>query len=262
MKNRLTRAFTLIELLVVIAVIAILAAILFPVFAQAKAAAKTTQSISNLRQIGLAWTLYNTDYDDGVMRILTHGQNKDFYWWGSFDGVTLRPEEGLLFPYTHNKGVQSDPTFQNSLRTALGETGYGYNYAYLSPSTFSPPTYAETPVPVNDSQIESVAETVAFAASARLDTWSGPSPVLQANAYLEPPSSEYPTVQGRNSEKSVVFWCDSHVNKQTPVYRTGDFGYGYNGDQFKPYELGELVHPAHPLGSTGQDYFFALTKPE
>ena len=57
-------AFTLIELLVVIAIIAILAAILFPVFAQAKAAAKATVSLSNLKQLGLSWIIYANDYDD------------------------------------------------------------------------------------------------------------------------------------------------------------------------------------------------------
>ncbi|MEL4411502.1 prepilin-type N-terminal cleavage/methylation domain-containing protein, partial [Shewanella algae] len=58
------RAFTLIELLVVIAIIAILAAILFPVFAQAKAAAKKSACLSNTKQIGTAFNLYLADYDD------------------------------------------------------------------------------------------------------------------------------------------------------------------------------------------------------
>jgi prepilin-type N-terminal cleavage/methylation domain-containing protein len=58
------RAFTLIELLVVIAIIAILAAILFPVFAQAKEAAKKTTCLSNVRQLNNAWIMYATDYDD------------------------------------------------------------------------------------------------------------------------------------------------------------------------------------------------------
>lgn len=58
------KAFTLIELLVVIAIIAILAAILFPVFAQAKLAAKKTQALSNAKQICTAQLMYVNDYDD------------------------------------------------------------------------------------------------------------------------------------------------------------------------------------------------------
>lgn len=64
MRNRSQRAFTLIELLVVIAIIAILAAILFPVFAQAKEAARKTACISNLRQHVQATLMYHGDNDD------------------------------------------------------------------------------------------------------------------------------------------------------------------------------------------------------
>jgi prepilin-type N-terminal cleavage/methylation domain-containing protein len=64
MKNNQSKAFTLIELLVVIAIIAILAAILFPVFAQAKAAAKGTVAISNMKQIGTGLQIYLADSDD------------------------------------------------------------------------------------------------------------------------------------------------------------------------------------------------------
>lgn len=58
------KAFTLIELLVVIAIIAILAAILFPVFAQAKLAAKKTAALSSAKQEGLAVVMYSNDFDD------------------------------------------------------------------------------------------------------------------------------------------------------------------------------------------------------
>lgn len=66
--NRANKAFTLIELLVVIAIIAILAAILFPVFAQAKIAAKKTVALSNAKQLATANLMYMGDYDDSLIK--------------------------------------------------------------------------------------------------------------------------------------------------------------------------------------------------
>ncbi len=97
------KAFTLIELLVVIAIIAILAAILFPVFAQAKLAAKKTASISNLKQFGLASKMYEGDNDD----MITQSQFCTKYQ----DGNTLLTWENTLYPYIKNGNNVVDPTF-------------------------------------------------------------------------------------------------------------------------------------------------------
>src|SRR5579862_7792696 len=66
------RAFTLIELLVVIAIIAILAAILFPVFAQARASARQVSCISNVKQFSLGVLMYAQDYDESIPKMLNN----------------------------------------------------------------------------------------------------------------------------------------------------------------------------------------------
>lgn len=86
-------AFTLIELLVVIAIIAILAAILFPVFAQAKEAAKKTQSLSNVKQLGTSINIYIADSDDTFPQSETGG--------GSSTNPYI-PWTTAIFPYVKN----------------------------------------------------------------------------------------------------------------------------------------------------------------
>jgi prepilin-type N-terminal cleavage/methylation domain-containing protein len=73
------RGFTLIELLVVIAVIALLAALLFPVFAQARDRARMSACLSNMRQIGAALMLYVQDYDDIYPRTYFHEYNAPWH---------------------------------------------------------------------------------------------------------------------------------------------------------------------------------------
>jgi prepilin-type N-terminal cleavage/methylation domain-containing protein/prepilin-type processing-associated H-X9-DG protein len=99
------KAFTLIELLVVIAIIAILAAILFPVFAQAKLAAKKTQALSNIKQVGLGVLMYNNDYD-GTFDVGCPDE-----WW--YPGDATQPGGAWswdIAPYLKNGGVLADPT--------------------------------------------------------------------------------------------------------------------------------------------------------
>src|SRR5580658_2540234 len=112
MKHSFTRpgAFTLIELLVVIAIIAILAAILFPVFAQAKLAAKKTAALSDVKQLGLGIMMYDNDYDD--MNCAGFNDENPAGAWGEYSstGVDLHVEWDInVQPYTKNLGIFESP---------------------------------------------------------------------------------------------------------------------------------------------------------
>ncbi len=129
------RAFTLIELLVVIAIIAILAAILFPVFAQAKAAAKITASLSGVKQLALGVQMYSVDFDD--MAVFEYG-----YSDGSITGDTAAYHYpttwvGRIFPYVKNQSVFFDKTFPeitdyNKLYQDPYYPNYKYNWTWIT----------------------------------------------------------------------------------------------------------------------------------
>jgi len=113
------RAFTLIELLVVIAIIAILAAILFPVFAQAKEAAKKTSDLSNAKQHGLGIMMYAGDYDDYYPRMsyltttVLWGWTTPFTWREGVHpyvkSATVRYQDGANFRDMAEGGIWSTP---------------------------------------------------------------------------------------------------------------------------------------------------------
>jgi prepilin-type N-terminal cleavage/methylation domain-containing protein/prepilin-type processing-associated H-X9-DG protein len=158
------KAFTLIELLVVIAIIAILAAILFPVFAQAKEAAKKISCLSNLKQIGTSTYLYLNDYDDELYAhrwncggnvtngysavetcpdyVGTQANGLNSTAPDQTDGATAAPNEReywvyVLNPYTKSYPLFKDPDQSIGFYPGSGTTeafgaGYGaktgYNY--------------------------------------------------------------------------------------------------------------------------------------
>src|SRR5437870_12469206 len=110
------RGFTLIELLVVIAIIAILAAILFPVFAQAREKARGASCLSNMKQTATAILMYSEDYDETQV----HSQD-----WTSFARPDLNGSSfsGLLQPYVKNRQIFICPS--NKRRQ---QQGLDWNY--------------------------------------------------------------------------------------------------------------------------------------
>lgn len=121
----LRKAFTLIELLVVIAIIAILAAILFPVFAQARLAAKVTNSISNVKQVGTGMVLYAGDFDDTQVIASNLGDADAPLLFDYFAAPNNRykPWSYLISQYTKNELVFQDPTTGSETFASCSESG-------------------------------------------------------------------------------------------------------------------------------------------
>ena len=134
----------MIELLVVIAIIAILAAILFPVFAQAREKARGITCISNARQMGTALQMYLQDYDEqfhkgagmNVPAGNGFGPNTSIDGWGNWPW--------FYGPYVKNVGIFDCPTSPDDTRNLTGvnwgnDGNYGYNYSGLTRDEGTPP---------------------------------------------------------------------------------------------------------------------------
>jgi prepilin-type N-terminal cleavage/methylation domain-containing protein/prepilin-type processing-associated H-X9-DG protein len=119
------RGFTLIELLVVIAIIAVLAAMLFPVFARAREKARQSSCQSNLKQLGLAVSMYAQDHDE-VLPIRWYGGSND-----AWDAPFLWMD--LIYPYVKNEQVFTCPSGSgdagawNDLNSLHANCSYGWN---------------------------------------------------------------------------------------------------------------------------------------
>ena len=234
--NQIKRAFTLIELLVVIAIIAILAAILFPVFAQAKLAAKKTSDLSNLKQQGLSAIMYAGDNDD-----ISVAQWRDaggWVYWFAGSGKDLGfmdPTEGMnwsreTMPYVKslglylNPGAVNDPDpnygFRNKSGAGNGSFAANGNVLGLSQTSYADPANTIYLVDKATTTRESIVQ---------------PTPLYPLGSPLIANGIDINWVGISFGNKSNYAWCDGHA-KTMP--RTGV--------TFRMYGIAGTVHQYGP----------------
>ena len=227
-------AFTLIELLVVIAIIAILAAILFPVFAQAKAAAKKTQCLSNLKQIGTGFMMYMGDFEDTYVPWTTNGCATE----PPINGTTSSAfdlgymYQGKVAPYIKNgadpkTGALTDIWACPSIKqeTSLITNTYAYNYYSLggthncpvNPNTgaVNPGPLAAAYAPFNDVQYTKPANASQIGRPSEVMVLSDGAQLSRPPAFID---ANYPALGFVN----VGVWA-SH-EKGSMVAAPGNYG--------------------------------------
>jgi prepilin-type N-terminal cleavage/methylation domain-containing protein/prepilin-type processing-associated H-X9-DG protein len=222
-KGRISRpvsGFTLIELLVVIAIIAILAAILFPVFAQAREKARQTSCLSNLKQLGLAFLSYTQDYDEMAIRT----------FYGSSPSGTRCSWPVFTQPYIKNYDIFRCPSAGDFGMTpgtmaatggcGTSTTGYSVTYGYNlyiggNRDTGSGPTAIDT---ISTVGIDKPAQTVLMvdgSADPRTNPLSPPNWPAQRSATAV---SGFPTTLGRTG------WILAHAGSSNITSGFADYG--------------------------------------
>lgn len=226
------RAFTLIELLVVVAIIALLAAILFPVFAQAREKARQASCLSNLKQIGLGALQYAQDYDERTPRnwysdaVVPDDRPKDSTAVG--DTPNNYKWMDVLQPYLKSAQIFTCPSASNLVyepRTSLAPGSktikygaYSYNRAYGQFDIEND----STPAGKNLARIPDPAETVWFAEA----PGGGPydfdfrwpdvasNPIVSSTSprvLRDAGNANIQYVIERHQARTNVLWCDGHV---------------------------------------------------
>jgi prepilin-type N-terminal cleavage/methylation domain-containing protein/prepilin-type processing-associated H-X9-DG protein len=229
--------FTLIELLVVIAIIAILAAILFPVFAQAREKARQVSCLSNMKQVGLALQMYAQDYDETLPTSPDHQPN-----FGDPAVYSRSPNFlGSIIPYTKNRSifycasavynVPWAPTLQKP--TELSDTNYLGNGVVMGRSL------AVVPNPADIIYLQEHTWRVSHAhlRPASLDKGR----TYQAWHYVSPVGEGYSSL---HMEGGNLVFVDGHAKyRKYRSLRSGEFG-------LDPDQLWSPTNELKPNGSS------------
>lgn len=227
------RAFTLIELLVVIAIIAILAAILFPVFAQAKSAAKKASCISNTKQLGLGFIMYAGDYDDMYMQRQSGTNTAGVPHWADF-----------VQPYVKNRNITNCPDFVPPLNkpVELSYMGYAMNTHIV---TVPPaPTFSAT-------QYIDAASTALLADGSLGDFYARPNRRTRI-AYANSPNTSPDSVTCAEQKSRHGSASGLSPNNGGSVVAYGDGHSKYHTSSYIMFRLG--IHPQGP--NVGDALFF------
>lgn len=242
-RNHSSHAFTLIELLVVIAIIAILAAILFPVFAQAREKARQTSCLSNLKQVGLGLMMYVQDYDEIYPVNIYMGSNPDH-------SPCVFLSQIAVAPYIKNMDLYRCPSDPAPFDFPVGMAAIGM-----------PPVCTASPALTKMSYVPNFA----------LIDWGNPSnffPPVPGRAVKSMASVEYPAetaayydgshtlpdkyfsimdipIQARHSTFVNVAWADGHakVIKATPFTDGGTAQVGGNAPDGKAISYWQVASP-------------------
>ncbi len=231
-----SKAFTLIELLVVIAIIAILAAILFPVFAQAKVAAKKTACLSNIKQMATAAQMYLADNDDqypvnsfsapsGFTFSNTH------YWYMGlvFQDASLAkllPSAGILFPYQKSAQIVNCPDGSNikpstggapfTIDASEAPLGYDKNILLVSSQSVSGGTYGPFR---SGTSWDDVANSILLADAGFSNSTSSFNGLVlpRALSTLAARTCGSANLQGRHGGLATVAFLDTHAKALKPT---------------------------------------------
>jgi len=253
--RRRLSAFTLIELLVVIAIIAILAAILFPVFAQARENARKISCMSNAKQLGLGIIMYTQDFDETMIM----SANDSYPGVLRDNGQIYRrwnPWTQQIQPYIKNNQVLICPDgLYNSFISAANVTarsriysGYGFNYGYLGTFAGGDPSgtgnYMWAPI--------SIAAINKPASNVMITDAMGPNyaNAAQTSVWVQPTGNIVDPPDAALSDQ--VFWGGGWGNSCSDQGITANYDFPcYGGVEFRHSGTPKLGDPnKQPVGGT------------